>query len=221
MLEFMGRQDRQVKVHGVRLEPGEIETVLRTHAQIADCAVIPVPGGSPGGNPSGRQEQHLYAYVVPRPGAGLMVDELWSFLARQIPIMLIPSNFYLLDHLPLTTNGKVDRKALLAVQSIEIRRQADFRKPYNAAEIQVVRIWEDLLGREGIDLDANFFFLGGHSLLAARMLGRVSDHFNIEIPLKTFLKQPTIAALADIIDSLHDLNRIPGDRPLEYEEGEI
>jgi len=191
-LEFLGRRDQQVKIRGVRIEPGEVEAELATHARLAAAVVL--------ARTDGGAEARLVAYVVPRdqeaaPDAG----ELRSFLRERLPEALVPAAFVQLPALPLTANGKVDRAALPAPQWASLPAGAPYLAPRNADEEVLVALWSELLGAEAVEragAAADFFALGGHSLLATQLLSRVRDAFGVELPVRSVFECPTVAAFA-------------------------
>ncbi len=201
-LEFLGRRDQQVKVRGFRIELGEIESVLSQHPAVAQAVVIARPAVAVD---RGR-EQQLVAGVVLRAAASL--TELRHHLRAQLPDYMVPAVFLILDALPLTPHGKVDRAALarsrpapgqLAPGSAAGRVQV---LPRTALEGELAAIWRDLLADGsggGIDVSANFFELGGHSLLATRLLARITRTFAVELPLAALFTAPTLAEQAELI----------------------
>ncbi|MFL5356592.1 amino acid adenylation domain-containing protein [Archangium sp.] len=185
-LEFRGRADTQVKVRGFRIELGELEAVLTGHPSVERAVVLAredVPG-----------DKRLVAYVVARPGLELDLDALRGFLQDKLPEYMLPSAFVPLEALPVTPNGKVDRKALPAPQGLTPR--TDFVPPEGQVESTLAAAWAALLGVERVGRHENFFELGGHSLLATRAMTRVRDTFGVELPLRTLFEHPTVAALA-------------------------
>ncbi|HYG63179.1 MAG TPA: amino acid adenylation domain-containing protein, partial [Thermoanaerobaculia bacterium] len=183
-LEFLGRLDRQVKVRGHRVEPGEVEAALATEPAVREAAVVV-------------QGESLVAWLVPRdPDAAPPDPELLrASLRRRLPEPMIPAAFGWLDALPLTATGKVDRRALAAR---EIDRPATASQPpRDDLERELARIWEDLLSVRPIGARDDFFALGGHSLLAVRLASRIEAHFGRSVPIATLFERPTVEALAD------------------------
>ncbi|GMU10103.1 non-ribosomal peptide synthetase/type I polyketide synthase [Corallococcus caeni] len=209
-LRFLGRMDFQVKLRGFRIEPGEVEAVLREHAAVTDATVLvreDVPG-----------DKRLVAYVVP---AELDTARLRDHLRQRLPEYLVPSAFVTMKALPLSAHGKVDRKALPAPEAP--RGSAASEPPRNALETQLVALWQKVLGREGIGIHDHFFELGGHSLLATQLVSRVRQAFDVELPVRALFEAPTVAALAARIDSAARtqapvLRPVPrdGDLPLSF-----
>ncbi|MFZ6180955.1 non-ribosomal peptide synthase/polyketide synthase [Nannocystis pusilla] len=185
-LEFLGRADHQVKIRGFRVELGEIEAVLSSHVAVASCVVV-AREDTPGNH-------RIVAYVVAKDGA-LATAALREHLRGHLPDYMLPSAFVFLDALPLSANGKVDRKAL---PYPETTRGADetFVAPRTDLERDLVAIWEELLEVRPIGVDDDFFTLGGHSLLAVRVASAVKTRLGLGLTLATLLRQPTIAALA-------------------------
>jgi amino acid adenylation domain-containing protein len=184
--EFLGRVDRQVKIRGVRVEPGEIEAALLRHPGVSGAAVgVRSQGG----------EKALVAWVVPREAAALGSGDLRAFLAERLPAALVPGAFVVLDAFPLTPNGKVDRRALPAPEPEE-RTAAGLAAPRTPAEELLAGVWAGLLGVERVGVDQDFFAMGGHSLLATRLVSRIRDFFGVELPLRAIFEAPTVAALA-------------------------
>ena len=185
-LEFAGRADHQVKIRGFRIEPGEIETILTAHRSVADAAVI-TREDRPG-------VKRLTAYVVPAPGHAPDPTQLRVHLASQLPEYMVPAAIIELPALPLTRNGKLDRRALPAAGPGHADSQ--FTLPRTPAETAIARIWADVLGIERISIHDNFFELGGDSILSIRITTRMQSAFGIHISPRTLFTSPTIAKLA-------------------------
>ncbi len=190
-IEFFGRKDDQVKIRGFRVEPGEIETALRQHPGLRE-AVVAAWEHRPG-------EKRLVAYVIPANSASVSNVELRSFLKQRLPDYMVPSGFLVLDELPLTRSGKVDRRALPAPDSGHFDSDSDHAAPRNQTEEVIAEIWADVLGVERVGINDNFFDLGGHSLMAARLISRLRDALRIELPLRRLFEEPTVAELAESI----------------------
>jgi len=187
-LEFLGRLDDQVKIRGFRVEPGEIETVLGRHPAVRQAVVV-AREDTPG-------DRRLVAYVLAAPEAHVTAAELRVFLQPSLPEYMLPAAFVLLDTLPLTASGKVDRPALPAPQHADAPATRAFVAPRTPVEETLERIWADLLGLERVGVHDGFFELGGHSLLATRVMSRLREAFGVELPFRLIFETPTIAGLA-------------------------
>ncbi|HEU4561408.1 MAG TPA: non-ribosomal peptide synthase/polyketide synthase [Longimicrobium sp.] len=188
VLEYLGRLDQQVKVRGFRIEPGEIEAVLRRHPAVVECAVV--------ARTAGAGDTRLVAYVVGAPGA----DALRAHVGRTLPEYMVPSAFVSLDALPLTPNGKLDRKALPAPDfALAEDRYAAPRTP---VEEVLAGIWAEVLCLERVGVTESFFELGGHSLLATRVVSRVREVLAVELPLRALFEGPTVAELAVRVEEI-------------------
>ncbi|MFB8349089.1 amino acid adenylation domain-containing protein [Streptomyces niveus] len=185
-LRFVGRADNQVKIRGFRIEPGEVEAVIARDPSVGRVAVV-VRDDAPGG-------KRLVAYVVPRPG--LSVDEagLRAATARSLPGYLVPSAVVALDALPITVNGKLDRRSLPAP---EPRHSAPGRAPRTLREEILCGLFAEVLGLGRVGVDESFFDLGGHSLLATRLINRVRAALGVEVAIRDLFQTPTVAGLAE------------------------
>jgi amino acid adenylation domain-containing protein len=184
-LDFLGRIDHQVKVRGFRIEPGEIETALRRLPGVRAAAVL-------------AQGANLVAFVAGAPD--LTAVELREGLAARLPVHMVPSSFALLDALPLSPNGKVDRKALARLGPGRREQEGDWIAPRGPVEEVLAAVWSEVLGRERIGARDSFFELGGHSLLAMRALSRVRSTLGADLPLRVLFEAPTIEMLAQRIE---------------------
>ncbi|HTQ81310.1 MAG TPA: condensation domain-containing protein, partial [Thermoanaerobaculia bacterium] len=190
-LEFLGRLDHQVKVRGYRIELGEIEVVLSRQPGVREAVVL-AREDEPG-------DQRLVAYVVAAEGAAAPVpSELRDALRQALPEYMVPGAFVLLDSLPVTANGKLDREALPAPQW---GAAAAFEAARTEAEKILAGIWTDVLGVPRVGREDSFFELGGHSLLATQMVSRVRETFGIELALRSLFERPKLADLARIIEA--------------------
>ncbi len=187
-IEYVGRVDDQIKLRGYRIEPGEIESALARHPDIATCAVAARQ------EPSG--DKRLVGYVVSRERANPSVTELRESLKRELPDHMVPSAFVFLDALPLTPNGKVDHRALPAPEQVRPNLESAFAPPRSPVEVTVAGIWCQVLGLEKVGIHDNFFELGGHSLLATLVLARLRAAFSTRLPLRTLFEKPTVAELS-------------------------
>ncbi|HVU67145.1 MAG TPA: amino acid adenylation domain-containing protein, partial [Ktedonobacteraceae bacterium] len=194
-LEYLGRLDHQVKIRGFRIELGEIEQRISQFPAIHECVVV-AHQDQKGIN------QALVAYIVPRDKEQAetpLIQDLRAFLQQHLPDYMLPSFFEVLESLPLTTNGKVDRKALPApsMGSRELRQYGPL--PRNPLEETVAEIWQQVLGLENLGVRADFFAVGGHSLLAMRVISRIRAVFQIELSLRRLFETPTIEGLAQVV----------------------
>jgi len=187
-LEFLGRDDNQVKVRGYRIELGEIEAALASHPLVQTCAVVAREDTT--GN------KQLVGYVVPRSGQRLSVEDAQAFLGRQLPEYMVPAHVVFLASLPLTLNGKVDRKALPELSTLEGAVSRPRTAPRSETARAVAAIWAELFKVETIGLEDDFFDLGGHSLLAIRALARVRDQLGVNLAPQILFENSTLVGLA-------------------------
>ncbi len=189
-IEFLGRIDQQVKVRGFRVEPAEIEAVLARHPTVSQAAVVARPG--PGGDPE------LVAYVVSATTPD--VETLRAFVATMVPDYMVPAIVVVLERLPVTASGKIDRLALPAPESIS--PDGDYVAPRTEIEEKLAAIWAAVLGRDRVGVDDNFFRLGGHSLLATQVIARVRGELAVQVPLHTMFVAPTLGGFASEVEGL-------------------
>ncbi|REG13822.1 AMP-binding enzyme, partial [Archangium gephyra] len=186
VLKFLGRLDNQVKVRGYRIELAEVEAALLAHPEVREAVALvreDVPG-----------DKRLVAYVVPPPGQPLTdVDSLRASLAQRLPEFMRPSAFVALESLPLTSNAKVDRKALPAPDSA---RNQPYTPPATPTEERLAALWAQVLRVSQVGRDDDFFSLGGHSLLATQVMARLHATFGVELPLRTLFEAPSLRAFA-------------------------
>ena len=195
-LEFCGRADHQVKVHGYRVELGEIEAALREDDRVQDAVVL-------------LRDEQLVAFVGSRvmgPFAEpLSVPVLRETLKARLPQYMVPSAFLVLDKLPLTANGKIDRQGLAALPLAPSAPSGRYAAPRTPTEETLAAIWGRLLNVEAIGIDDDVFDLGAHSLLAMKALTQIRSAFQVNLVLRNLFEQPTIAGLAPVIDGLASL----------------
>ena len=180
-LEFLGRIDDQIKVRGFRVEPGEVEGVLCRHPGVHRAVVVATA------------QQQLAAYVVPAEGQAPTPTELREFARQHLPEYMVPGLFMLLQELPLTPSGKLNRRALPA---IEATANSDYVQPGTSTEQAVAAVWAEVLRLERVGAQDNFFDLGGHSLLAMQVIARLRSANGTEVPIPVFFSAPTVAGLA-------------------------
>ncbi len=190
-IEFLGRVDDQVKIRGFRIEPGEIESALAGHDTVGQC-VVAVRQDRPG-------EKRLVGYVVARPGQKCDGDELAEHLARRLPEYMVPSAIVVMDSLPLTVNGKVDRRSLPAPSRGPSEGKSRYVSAQTPVQESLCRIFAEVLGVERVGIHDDFFELGGHSLLAVRLLQRIEQEFHKSLPLATLFRGKTVAELCDLV----------------------
>ncbi|MFN0056081.1 MAG: amino acid adenylation domain-containing protein [Planctomycetales bacterium] len=191
-LAFVGRADQQVKIRGFRIELGEIEAALVAQTGVGQATVMARDSG-----PRGKQ---LVAYVVPAPGMTVDQALLRRELGARLPDYMVPSAFVFLDQLPLTRNGKVDRKALPAPEMDRRHLEQSVVAPRTPVEELLAGIWSSVLGVEQVGIHDSFFELGGHSLLATKVTARVRDALQVELPVRSLFEAPTVAELAARIE---------------------
>ncbi len=212
-LEFAGRFDSQVKIRGFRIELGEIESALAAHPAVERAEIL-VREDTPG-------DKRLVAYVVPRRGERTAkppsLASLRSFLRDRLPGYMVPGAFVVLDKLPMTPTGKVDRKALPVPGAAA---ESGAVLPRNEAERAIAAVWREVLSLERVGVDDNFFDLGGHSLLMAQVHARLCEVFDRDLTLIDLFRHPTIAALAAFLSPGDELAARPGEeRALARLEG--
>ena len=190
-IEFLGRVDRQEKIRGYRVEPDEIESVLREHRGVHDVAVLVRDG------PSG--EKQIVAYCVGEKGESIRAGDLTAHMAKRLPAFMLPSAIVMLERLPLTPNGKIDRSALPPPPTASGRPAGSYVAPRDPLEAGLAGLWESLLGIKPVGILDNFFELGGHSLLAARLFAQIEKLTGKNLPLATLFQSPTIDGIATLL----------------------
>ncbi|MBD2607362.1 non-ribosomal peptide synthetase [Scytonema hofmannii FACHB-248] len=197
-IEFLGRIDNQVKIRGFRIELSEIEAVLNKHPAVRETVVI-VGEDVP-------DDKYLVAYVVLNQEQIAMQEVqgftslLRQFLKEKLPQYMVPSAYVILESLPLTHNGKVDRRALPMPDTISFNNQ-DYVAPRSQVEELLAQIWAKVLGKEQVGIYDNFFELGGHSLLATQLISRIRDTFQIDVPVRNLFAAPTVEQLTKYIET--------------------
>ncbi|MFJ2744339.1 amino acid adenylation domain-containing protein [Streptomyces sp. NPDC087440] len=195
-LDYLGRTDDQVKVRGLRIELGEIETVLAAAPGVAHARVVVTRTGQDGAG-AGSGAEHLVAYVVPAdPGTPPTADALRERAGAALPAYMVPTAFVLLDELPLTANGKLDRRALPAP---DFGALTGGRAARTATEQALCTAFAEVLGLPGVGADDSFFDLGGHSLTATRLVNRIRAALGVELGIRSVFAAPTPAALATLL----------------------
>jgi len=217
-LEFFGRSDDQVKIRGHRIEPGEIVTVLREHPGVRQAAVVPREAGC--------GEKRLVAYLVLAEQSATdpesLIAELRSHLKAKLPEYMVPAAFMVLDDLPRTPQGKLDRRALPAPQSDRAERSSECVAPRDGEEALVASVWEELLKVSPVGVTDDFFSLGGHSLLAVQVTAEIERRTGRRLPIAALFQEPTVEHLARLLrmpekcppeESLVPLSRQGNKRP--------
>jgi acyl carrier protein len=191
-LEFLGRLDDQIKLRGFRIEPGEIEAALARHDAVEAAVAI--------AREDAAGDQRLVAYVVARSEPPPTVGELREFVKRQLPDYMVPSAVVLLDELPLTESGKVDRKLLPSPESAREDHDSPYVTPRTPIETVLAGLVAGVVELDRVGVHDDFFTdLGGHSLLAMQLMSRVRDSFDVDVPLRRLFEAPTVAGLADAL----------------------
>lgn len=188
-IEYLGRIDYQVKIRGYRVELAEIEAILVSHPQVQQAVVIVWE------EPSDLEQ--LVAYIVSKQSF-LKESQFRQFLQQKLPDYMVPSSIIMLEAMPLTPNGKINRQAL-PTPSNSIKQSDNFIPPRNVVELQLAQIWSEVLVIDRIGIKDNFFELGGHSLLAVRLMVKIQQHFQNNLPLATLFQSPTIEQLANLL----------------------
>jgi amino acid adenylation domain-containing protein/FkbM family methyltransferase len=218
-IEFLGRVDNQVKVRGYRIELEEIEAALAAHPEVGACAVV-------AWRPEG-DEARLVAYAAPRrPEIALDSAELRRFLGRTLPAYMVPAAFRFLPELPLSTSGKVDRRALPPLE--DAQPAVPDAAPRTPLETALAAIWSRSLGVEKVGIHDDFFELGGHSLLGTRIIAQIRKELGVEVALRTFFEASTITELARAVEGagrvdLPPIRPVPrdGELPLSFAQERI
>ena len=190
-LEYLGRGDEQVKLHGHRIEPGEIEAVLAGHPEVERCIVLLAGDGD---------NRHLVAYLVTAAGSAPRVEDLRHFAEQRLPRHLVPAQLFAVPSIPTTANGKVDRAALLASRRDRPMLESPYVAPEGEVEQAVAAIWQRVLGAERVGVLDDFFHLGGQSILAAQLVHRINQAFEVEVPLRAVFSERTVAGLALLVE---------------------
>ena len=196
-LEYLGRIDEQVKIRGFRIELGEIEALLAQHPAVRESVVV-VREDEQG-------DKRLVAYAIPQTAQSPQIGELRQFLKEKLPGYMVPNAIVILESLPLTPSGKIDRRALPAPDS-QPELQDKYVAPSTPIEAMLVQIWAEVLKVEQVGIHDNFFALGGHSLLATQLFSRIRADFQVEVPLRSLFAAATVAELARSIQDLQQRN---------------
>nr|APD71717.1 non-ribosomal peptide synthetase 6 [Streptomyces sp.] len=193
VLEFVGRGDRQIKLRGFRVELGEIESVLTTHPGVDRAVVV---------SQEVHSSQQVVAYYIPAGAAALSPERLRKHAAQTLPDYMVPSICVELEKLPLTPNGKLDVEALPKPQNLVSRQETSGSEPEGELEELIAQVFSDVLGRDGISADDDFFALGGHSHMALRVVARLKKNLRLVVPIKEVYQHPRVRDLAQYVEGL-------------------
>ncbi|MDB9429192.1 amino acid adenylation domain-containing protein [Microcystis aeruginosa CS-555/01A07] len=199
-IEFLGRIDDQVKIRGIRIELGEIEARICQYPLVKDCVVAAYQADT---------GQHLVAYLVAQDALSINQKQLKAYLQNYLPISMIPSQIIILDAFPLTSNGKVNRKALPIPAQCQTLSSEKSVIPRDNLELKLTQIWEHLLKRQPISITDDFFDMGGHSLLALQLMAIIEQEFNIDLPLSILFSRGTIEQLAILLRQSSSISSSP------------
>ncbi|HVV73069.1 MAG TPA: amino acid adenylation domain-containing protein, partial [Verrucomicrobiae bacterium] len=191
IIEFLGRLDDQVKIRGFRVELGEIESVLGRHPAVSQC--VAAVDTSPSG------DKRIIAYFTTKPGQSPEPGQLREFLSRVLPEYMVPAAFVTVPAFTLTSNGKIDKRALPGVDPTQVASEAGYVAPRDSVEMELAGIWEEVLNARPIGIRDKFFQLGGHSLLAVRVIARIEKRFGKKLRVATIFQAPTIEQIAALL----------------------
>jgi acyl carrier protein len=202
-IDFIGRADNQVKVRGYRIELGEIEAALGDITGTKDVVVLARDDGS--------GDKRLVAYVASMRGGQPEIREVRNALKERLPEFMIPSVFVTLETLPLTSNGKVDRRALPAPDWTGTELRKEYVAPRTPVEEALAEIWANVLKLDQVGVQDNFFEIGGYSLLAAQLVSQARHTFEIDLPLRAIFETPTVEEMSLVIEErlLDEIDRLP------------
>jgi acyl carrier protein len=186
--------DEQVKLRGYRIELGEIEETVMRHPGVAQCAVMV--------REDGLENQRLVAYVAPEADVELETSELRERLREWLPEHMAPSAVVVLERMPLTVNGKLDRGALPLPKGERPELETAYLAPRNHLEQTIASVWQEFLQLDTVGVQDNFFELGGHSLMAIQLISRLNKTFQIVLPITSVFESPTIAGFAEHINAI-------------------
>jgi acyl carrier protein len=193
-IENLGRADTQVKVRGFRIELGEIESVLGKYPGVRESVVVT--------HQPSEEDKRLVAYIVCDPSQTPAVGELRAYLKDKLPEYMIPSFFVFIDALPVSPNGKIDRRALPTLEQFRPETTGEYVAPRTEVERILADLWEQVLRVERVGVNDNFFELGGHSLLATQLVSHIRETFSVELPLRGIFESPTVAEQVGLIGAL-------------------
>ncbi|HSH67653.1 MAG TPA: phosphopantetheine-binding protein, partial [Bacteroidia bacterium] len=196
-IQFVGRRDDQVKLHGYRIELREIELALKEHSLVKEALVI--------AKANHQNQKELVAYIVSNEELNAL--DLQEHLSKTLPLNMIPGHYIQLEELPLTANGKIDRKKLPDTQGAEMDTGVEYVAPSNETEEKLVAMWQEILEREKIGVKDNFFKIGGHSLKAALLVSQIRKAFDVTLNLTDLFNNPTVEGVANEIEKANWVNK--------------
>ena len=209
-IEYLGRVDYQVKVRGFRIELGEIEAVLGKHPAVEECVVL-LRGDEP-------EDQHLVAYVVTKQERTLAIAELRHFAKERLPGYMAPTTFVMLEALPLTFSGKIDRRSLPTPEVLRPDLEVPYVMPRTEAEQTIATVWQQALKVEDIGIHDNFFDLGGHSLLVVRIHAQLCELFKTNLSMLDMFRYPTISSLAEYVSRVQNQTSSDSETDIQTEK---
>lgn len=201
-IEFIGRKDEQVKIRGYRVEPGEVEAAIRDHKDIEAVVVL--------AKSNGEGEKELVAYLTGKPD--LKIPEIRAYLGTRFPSYMIPTRYVRLEQLPLTINGKIDKRSLPDPEGTAIPTGTPYIPPRNETERILVTIWQELLGNKEIGIKDNFFDVGGHSLKIMQLNSRINKIFSVRLNIQSLFKEPVIENISEQIFFILNQNKLKENR---------
>lgn len=213
-IEFLGRIDHQVKIRGFRIELGEIESRLRNHPMVSEVIVTVV----------GEQNSNLCAYIVLNnnaDGESFSPEDMREYLSGKLPHFMIPSHVVQIERIPLTSNGKVDRKAL---PEPEVKSSAEYAAPRSDMEREISQIWRQVLGLESVGINDNFFDVGGNSLKIMKLSAELKRRLGIEAPTAKLFQYPSVASFTRYIENENSAGIGPArekDEAVEFEPAKV
>ncbi|MFZ3013876.1 MAG: phosphopantetheine-binding protein, partial [Nitrospira sp.] len=200
-LEYLGRRDHQIKLRGYRIELREIEAVLALYPDVRETVVVAYPAES--------GDKRLVAYVAVHGSDATMTDSIRTFMKVRLPGYMLPEAVIVLEALPRTPSGKVDRTALPRAEESDVRGRVVYAAPRTAIEEVLTMLWADVLNRDQVGIHDDFFELGGHSLTVTRLVSKIREIFTISIPLRTLFETPTVSGLSErILYEFDQANRL-------------
>src|SRR6185369_13600507 len=211
-IEYLGRIDQQVKIRGFRVEPGEIEATLNEHSAVRESVVV--------AQEEATGDKRLVAYVVARDGEPFSADDLRKHLQQTLPDYMLPAVFVEMKALPLTLNGKIDRRALPKPKEVAVRPKKSFEPPRSETEQVLAAIWSDVLGIKPVGVNDNFFEMGGDSILSIQIVVRAKEA-GIYLTPKQLFQHQTIAELAQLTGTPPRARESISEEPVKLDQGQL